>query len=75
MTAFLSNEQQTQATDIMEEEIKMSKNLLYAEGNGNTKHLSRTVIVIRIKLGNTVRKQIITLAAGIRRKFLIGTAS
>lgn len=60
MTAFLSNEQQTQATDIMEEEIKMSKNLLYAEGNGNTKHLSRTTIVIRIKLGNAVRKQIIT---------------
>ena len=39
----------------------------------NTKDLSRIAIVIRIKLLNTVGKQITTLS-GTRRKLLIGAA-
>ena len=39
----------------------------------NTKDLSGTATMKRMKLGNTVEKQIITLA-GIRRKFFIGEA-
>ena len=39
----------------------------------NTKDMSRTVIVRRMKMGNTVGKQIATLV-GIRRKLSIGKA-
>ena len=134
------SQQQTQAIDIQEKEIRMSKNLLYVEGTGeklwhiprshkirstfynentllkllckpkdlvatedktnivyeidcsnceavyfseskrslklhsdDTKDLSGIAIVIRMKLLNTVGKQITTLA-GIRRRLLIGKA-